>query len=112
MGENVGRRVASFSVEPEALRRIDQIIDYTRRQWGEQQAELYIQNMFDCFAAIAAHQVLWRPIPSVFGIKGFVHRYRHHYVYWQALPGDTIAIFSILHERMDQSSVLGSDLEA
>lgn len=98
-----------FRLEPKAAHRIDEIVDYTRAQWGAEQAEGYVRGLFGQFESIARHDVLWRPIPAEFGVTGYFCRYEHHYIYWKERKDGSISIFAILHERMQQGVWLGSD---
>jgi toxin ParE1/3/4 len=94
--------MSGFRVQRVAGDRLDEIYVYTRDKWGEAQAERYIRGMFDRFAAIAAREFPWRPIPAEFEVSGFVCKYERHYIYWKVLADDTVGIVTILHERMHQ----------
>ena len=91
-----------FRVQRGAGHRIDEIYVYARDQWGEAQAERYINGLFARFEAIAARAFPWRAIPAEFEADGFVCKYEHHFIYWKMLADDTIGIVTILHERMHQ----------
>lgn len=86
------------SVEP----RLDEIYLYTLDNWGEAQADQYINGLFDRFEAIVHNAFPWRPIPAEFKIDGYVCRYEKHFIYWKILADGTIGIVTILHERMHQ----------
>ena len=94
--------MTGFRVQRAAGHRIDEIYDYTRRTWGEEQAERYVRGLFDCFDAIVARRIVWRHIPAEFGVDGYMHRYERHFIYWKILSDGTIGIVTILHERMHQ----------
>ena len=70
-------------VEPTADQRLDEIYEFTAEQWGEEQADRYIQRLFERFAAIAARRVPWRALPPEFGVPLFYARAEHHIVYWR-----------------------------
>lgn len=89
--------------------RLDEIYDYTRRMWGEDQAEAYIRGLFDRFEDIAHHRIIWRVVPVAFGVDGYVTRYRHHFIYWRRLSDGTVGIVTILHERMHQIERFADD---
>lgn len=101
-----------FHIEPAALRRLDEIHDYTCRRWGQEQAEHYMRRLFDCFEEIAARRMVWRTIPPAFGVAGYFCRCEHHYIYWKVRGDQDVAIFSILHERMHQADWIIRDAEA
>jgi toxin ParE1/3/4 len=91
--------MAAFTVSAIAGERLNEIV-YTRKAWGQAQAEAYIHGLFDCFDGIARRDRLWRGVPAGFGIEGYYCRYEHHYVYWRLLSDGMIGIVTILHERM------------
>lgn len=91
-----------FFVEPMANQRLDEIYEFTADHWGEQQADRYIQRLFERFAAIAARRVPWRALPPDFGVQLYFARAEHHIVYWRERADGAIGIVTILHERMHQ----------
>ena len=95
--------MSGFYVESAALRRLDEITDYTHRTWGEEQAVDYVDGLFAEFAAIAGRSVPWRSSPAELGVSGFRHRYRSHFIYWRVSSNGEIAIMTILHQRMQQA---------
>ena len=94
--------MARFLVLDTASYRIDEIYQYTLKEWGVEQADTYIIGLFDAFAKVATHEVLSRPVPAEFGVDGFFSRYEKHFVYWRHLNNGDIGIVTILHERMHQ----------
>lgn len=105
-------RLTSFRVDPVAAYQIDEIYDYSRKLWGAEQAERYIRGLFEHFEAISDRQVVWRPIPAGFGVPGFYSRYVQHYVYWRIRSEQSVAIFSVLHVRMQQAVRLSRAVES
>lgn len=85
-----------------ASHRLDEIYRYTRKHFGERQAERYIAGLFDALAGIDTHATPSRPIPAEFGVEGYFLRYERHFVYWRRLSNGDIGIVTILHERMHQ----------
>lgn len=94
--------MTAFRVLEAASRRIDDIYRHTARTWGLEQADRYIDGLFDAFAGIDGPGVLSRPVPAAFGVVGFYFRYRSHYVYWRRLSDGAVGVVTILHERMHQ----------
>lgn len=94
--------MTSFHVQEAASGRIDEIYCYTRDRWGDDQALIYITEMFEAFAGIANHKVLSRQIPASFEVDGFFFRDKKHFVYWKTLENGDIGIVTLLHERMHQ----------
>jgi len=89
-------------IQNSASLRIDEIYRYTRKNWSEKQAKVYITNLFEAFNKIENNLVVSYPIPADFGINGFYFRYEEHFVYWKYLENKDIGIVTILHERMHQ----------
>lgn len=94
--------MTDYLVQESASHRIDEIYRYTLAKWGKEQADSYIQGLFDSFGNISPHGVLSRPIPGSFEIEGFFYRYGKHFVYWRYLANGKIGIVTILHESMHQ----------
>jgi toxin ParE1/3/4 len=101
----------SFRVQRIAGHRIDEIYAYTRDQWGEEQAERYIEGLFSRFEAIAAESFPWRAIPAELGVSGFVCKYEHHFIYWKVLADGSIGIVTVLHERMHNIERFRDDMK-
>jgi toxin ParE1/3/4 len=103
--------VTSYRVSPLADRRLNEMYLYTRGQWGDAQAQAYVQSMFEKFHAIAARQLAWRAIPAEFEVSGYFCRHEHHFIYWRELEDGKIGIVTILHERMHRMVRLKEDLQ-
>ncbi|MCD6527564.1 MAG: type II toxin-antitoxin system RelE/ParE family toxin [Desulfuromonas sp.] len=101
--------MSRFLVQDAASHRIDEIYQYTLKEWGAAQAEVYVTGLFDHFAKVGTHEVLSRPVPAEFGVEGFFFRYEKHFVYWRYLSNGDIGIVTILHERMHQIGWLKDD---
>ena len=94
--------MADFLLSDAANARLDEIWRYTVDNWGDEQAERYIRQLFTCFERIAVRDVVWRPIPAEFGVKGFWYRCESHYIYWRKLADGRVGIVTVLHKRMHQ----------
>lgn len=94
--------MTGLRIQEAASRHLDEIYRYTHKHWDEQQAERYINGLFDAFDGIANHKTASRPIPAQFGVDGYFFRYERHFVYWRWLSNGDIGIVTILHERMHQ----------
>ncbi len=94
-----------------AYAQLDDIYEYTKTQWGADQAKTYVGGLFDCFEQIDSRQVLWRAIPVQLEIDGYFTRYEKHYVYWKKLSGGRIVVVAILHERMHQIEWLNNSFK-
>ena len=89
-------------IQQRASRQLDEIYQYTLAEWGQAQADRYIQGLFESFHQIANHGIVSRPIPAEFGVQGFFYRHEKHFVYWKTLESGDIGIVTILHQRMHQ----------
>lgn len=66
-----------FKIERAAPFRLDEIYQYTRHEWDENQAEMYVNGMFDVFDKIVKKQVLSRPVPAEFNVDGFYTKHKN-----------------------------------
>ena len=104
--------MTTFIVFEPAAQRIEDIYDYTTYQWSKEQADRYVDGLFDLFAEIARRETPWRRIPARLNLNGYYRRYERHIIYWRELPDGVIGIVSVLHERMDLPARLRDDIEA
>ncbi len=78
---------------------LKEIILYTARQFGEEQAEEYYWGLCTCLDLLAdspgAGQQPLEPAPPL-----RAHHHRHHVIFYEVL-GDHILIVRVLHEKMD-----------
>jgi len=91
-----------IKIQNAASLKIDEIYRYTLKNWGEIQAKIYINGLFESFNNIGSGLIVSYSIPAAFGINGFYFRYEKHYVYWKYLDSCDIGIVTVLHERMHQ----------
>lgn len=89
-------------IQEAASFRLDEIFRYTRETWGNDQAETYINGLFQAFEQIETERFKSRPVPAEFGVEGYVFRYESHFIYWRRLSNRDIGIVTILHQRMHQ----------
>ena len=90
---------------------LEQIADYTVRNWGADQALRYCTALDKHFAAVAANEVRAKP---VFGNwpELVVSRCQHHFVFSLKRTGSPIAILAVFHESMDLPARLRERLDA
>jgi toxin ParE1/3/4 len=94
--------VSGYLLGPQADQQLDQIYEYTAIEWGEDQADRYVELLFQYFSNVAAKNVIWRAVPAEFGIEGYFGKCEHHFVYWKVLDTGDVGFVAILHERMHQ----------
>jgi toxin ParE1/3/4 len=92
----------AVQIQEAASLRLDEIYRYTRKHWGDDQANRYITGLFEAFERIQTHQTMSKPVPAAFGVRGYFIRYERHFVYWRRLANGDVGIVTILHERMHQ----------
>lgn len=71
--------MSAFRIQAKASHRLEEIYRYTRKTWGEAEAERYIHGLFERFQAIADRRTPWRPVPAEFGVDGYVCRHEAHF---------------------------------
>lgn len=98
-----------YRFHPLAVEQQEDIWLYTFEQWGEAQADRYIDGLHAQLVAVIENPVLLRKLPGsvIKGVRFF--RYERHYIFVKAAQTDTPAplyVLSILHDSMDVPSRL------
>ncbi len=96
---------------PHADQQLDEIYEYTAVHWDEDQADRYIELLFEYFSDVSAKKVTWRAVPAEFGVEGYFGKCEHHFIYWKVLAKGEVGIVAILHERMHQIEQIQSILK-
>ena len=94
--------MSEYLLGPHADHQLDEIYEYTSAQWGEDQADRYINLLFQYFSDVASRTITWRSVPAEFGVAGYFGKWEHHFVYWKVLDSGDVGFVAILHERMHQ----------
>ena len=91
--------MAELRLTPAALGDLENIWSYTAQQWGEKQAERYLDGLNACFEAIATSPL---SAPTCEHIRPGYRRQRveRHTVYYR-VEDAMVVIVRVLHERMD-----------
>lgn len=93
-----------YSFHPTAIEQQTNIWMYTCQHWGEEQADIYIDELHDKLSIVAQDFTSLRDLPD--GIHPqvkFVH-YKRHYVFIKIAADDChekIQVLAILHDSMD-----------
>ncbi|MCB9660452.1 MAG: type II toxin-antitoxin system RelE/ParE family toxin [Polyangiales bacterium] len=82
------------------------IYQFTEGRWGARQANKYVGELLRVADQIAAGDVVPRPIPPEFGVRGCVTRHGNHFVYWRDIDENTVGVVAILHASMMQGDRL------
>ena len=93
-----------YRFHPLAIKQQEDIWLYTFEQWGEAQADRYIDGLHARLEAVAENPVQLRKLPDslISGVRFF--HYERHYIFVKAAPADIPAplyVLSILHDSMD-----------
>ncbi|SRR5258708_5700324 len=94
--------MSGYLLGPHADHQLDEIYDYTALQWGADQADRYINLLFQYFSDATSKNITWRGVPAEFGVDGYFGKCEHHFVYWKVLDSGEVGFVAILHERMHQ----------
>ena len=72
-----------YILSPRAQSDLEEIWDYTARQWGIDQAEIYIRQLWRDVEAVAANPAIGRPCPEV---RTGYHKFRSgsHVIFFSA----------------------------
>lgn len=93
-----------FNLRPAAHADLDGIWEYTRRTWGERQADAYIRMLAAAFESLSAAPGLGLQRDELHPSLRVFRSGKHLIFYLATEPLD---IVRVLHERMDFSSHLG-----
>lgn len=102
--------MAKYALTLEADADLDGIVDYTRRQWGDDQARRYLAQLRLCIEQIVAERGRYK-IETAFSLPVRVLRCQHHYIYSLPRAEEPDLILAILHERMDLVARIAERLE-
>ena len=94
--------MSCYRLGGQADKQLDQIYEYTAAEWGEDQADRYVELLFQYFSDVSARRVVWRAVPAEFAVEGYFGKCEHHFIYWRMLNTGEVGFVAILHERMHQ----------
>ena len=94
--------MSGYRLGAHANQQLDHIYEYTANEWGEDQADRYVELLFQYFSDVSARRVLWRTVPAEFSVEGYFGTCERHFVYWKVLDTGEVGFVAILHERMHQ----------
>ncbi len=89
-----------YELTKDAEADLEEIARYTIEEWGETQAESYLEKISQCFKNIATNKVSSRTFSKKFP-DARITRCEHHYIFYFYPEGAKPIIFAVLHERMD-----------
>jgi toxin ParE1/3/4 len=90
----------AFVYGGEAQAELLDIVRYTARQWGADQARAYVRQIDKAAAELAAGQGIYKDWGAVLtGLR--VKAVGSHFVFCVVRPGEPAVVLAILHQRMD-----------
>lgn len=101
----------SAKIFPPAEARLLEIWEYTVTNWGEDQADRYIQDLIGAINRLAKQRPLWKSVGDKQLSGVWFARWRQHLVFFRELKGGVIGVISILHESMDMPERLKEDAQ-
>lgn len=94
-----------YILSPAAQVDVNEIWDYSARNWGEEQAERYISGIRDACDALANGSRQGRAIDDIRpGYRRLA--VASHFLFYRITDAGMIDIIRILHQRMDAASRL------
>ena len=62
---------------------LDEIWQYSVENWGEQQAEVYIEGLFDTLHKAADREFFWRKLQEQTVLDVYFVKYQRHYLFFR-----------------------------
>lgn len=88
-----------YRVTGPAQDHLDQIADYTDREWGRRQMTTYLRRLNDRFQWLADHPTLGKARPEINDtLRSF--REGSHLIFYQ-VGENAVEIIAVLHQSMD-----------
>lgn len=97
-----------YALTRAAAHDLAEIEDYTARQWGDEQADRYVNALFDAFAALAANPDMGRrraDVPPPYRVLSV----GSHLIIYRTVDG-RVEVLNILHPAMDLAARLRAAL--
>ncbi|MBW8298873.1 MAG: type II toxin-antitoxin system RelE/ParE family toxin [Hydrogenophaga sp.] len=98
--------MTGYRLRPSAEADMDAIWEYTCRSWSADQADRYIDDLFDAFELLGEAPGLGQ---EAFAVAAGYRRLRvgHHLVFYRSAGVGAVDIVRVLHEKSDVASRLG-----
>jgi len=94
-----------YQISRSAARDLFEIGRYTFREWGQNQADIYLSALETRFQWLTSNKPLWRKRPDIHeNLYSYQHE-RHIIVFRERDEG--LRIIRVLHERMDLAGRAG-----
>lgn len=101
-----------YKLYAKARKQLMQIWTYSYKNWGEKQADDYLEGLYKRFENLQTDKHLWRHLnhPCFEDVSVFYCRHEKHFIFFKELSSGTVGIISILHERMNLPDHLYQDV--
>jgi len=90
----------NYVLKEEAEADLRDIINYTRNQWGNAQAQRYLARLKRGIARLADGQGPFKDMSAIYPLLRMAHC-EHHYIFCLPREGALTLIVAIFHERMN-----------
>jgi toxin ParE1/3/4 len=94
----------SYTLSDDAEYDVLRIWEYTREQYGEQQADSYVSGLYVSFQRLTENPRWWPEYKGETGIRSFLYERQYRIYYHETEDGITIG--NVLHGSRDQDKVL------
>ncbi len=99
---------ANVVLLPAARRRYFEIWRYTAEKWGDDQADLYLQDLLKFLQGLSGNKKSYSKAGKKYdGL--YKTKFKRHYIFFRVLSDGRIAVLTILHENMDIPTRLFED---
>jgi len=88
-----------YRLKPRAARDMSEIWDYTLKQWGLRQTEIYLAQIQTCFELVAGEPDIGRKCDDI--RLGYRKILVGSHVIFYRLQGSDVEIIRVLHQKMD-----------
>ncbi|WP_084439938.1 type II toxin-antitoxin system RelE/ParE family toxin [Dyadobacter alkalitolerans] len=79
---------------------LENIWEYTLREWSSNQAEKYLDGLLNCFQALGDKRIEGKPAEHI-REEYFKCRFLKHQIFYRQSPDYKIEIIRVLHVSMD-----------
>jgi toxin ParE1/3/4 len=93
-------------IHPDAESRLIEVWEYTESEWGEAQADKYIQKLVAAIRGLPDCRYRWRKLPDEKLAGIYFIRHAHHYIFFRQLSSQKLGVIQVLHENMALPSQL------
>lgn len=102
--------MSGYRLRPSAEADMEAIWEYTCRAWPADQADRYIDDLFDAFELLGGSLGLGQEAFAVAVAAGYRRlRVGHHLVLYRSAGEGTVDIVRVLHEKSDVVRHLGEE---